>query len=86
MRGQGVVCPPSLPPKAFCQCVLFFEEPFKYVLFERTNQKCTWKSILYTSKLKKPNILLLIGFYQVENIKSETLFSSIKDALGRNDD
>ena len=24
-------------------------------------------------------------FYQVENIKSETLFSSIKDALGRMD-
>ena len=29
-----------------------------------------------TSKLEKHNIVL-IGFYQVENIKSETLFNSI---------
>ena len=27
----------------------------------------------------------MIGFYQVENIKSETLLNSIKDALGRMD-
>ena len=39
--------------------------------------------MLYTSKLKKHNTLLLVGFYNVENIKSETLFNSIKDALGR---
>ena len=30
----------------------------------------------------KSTTLLLIGFYQVENIKSGTLFNSIKDALG----
>ena len=30
-------------------------------------------------------MLLLIGFYQVENIKSETSSNSIKDALGRID-
>ena len=39
------------------------------------------------SKLKKHAPLLLIGFYEVENIKSETLLnSSIKDDLGRIDD
>ena len=80
--GQGG----RLPTKVFCQCALFFEEHFKCVLFERSNQKCTWKSILYTSKLKKHTILLLIGFYQVEHIKSETLFNSIKDALCQIDD
>ena len=30
----------------------------------------------------KSTTLLLTGFYQVENIKSGTLFNSIKDALG----
>ena len=30
-------------------------------------------------------MLLLIGFYQVENIKSETSSNSIKDTLGRID-
>ena len=40
---------------------------------------------VHENKLKKHNILLLMGFYQVENIKSETLFSSIKDALDRID-
>ena len=30
----------------------------------------------------KSTTVLLIGFYQVENIKSETLLNSIKDALG----
>ena len=38
------------------------------------------------NKTKKPNTLLLTGFCKVENIKSETLFISIKDALGRIDD
>ena len=38
------------------------------------------------SKLKKYNKLLLIGFYWVENIKSENLFNSITDALRRIDD
>ena len=37
------------------------------------------------SKLKYKR-LLLIGFYLVENIKSEILFNGIKDALGQIDD
>ena len=37
----------------------------------------------HTSKLKKDKIILLTGFYQVVNIKSDTLFNSIKDALGQ---
>ena len=36
--GSGVVCP--YPRQVFCQCAFF----------ERSNQKCTWKSIVYTSK------------------------------------
>ena len=36
--------------------------------------------------IKKHNILLLIGSYRVENRKSEPLFNSIKDAVGRIDD
>ena len=31
---------------------------------------------------KKKYTLLSIGFYQVENLKSESLFNNIKDALG----
>ena len=31
----------------------------------------------------KHNTLLLIRFYQVENIKSITIFNSIRNALGR---
>ena len=38
--------------------------------------------MLYTSKSKEKDIIL-IGFYQVENTKSETLVNSFKDALGR---
>ena len=32
--------------------------------------------------LKKHEKLLLTGFYQVEKIKSKSLFNSIKDAVG----
>ena len=39
----------------------------------------------YSTKLKKHIISLLIRFYQLENIKCETLFNSIKDAQGRID-
>ena len=46
--GRGVVC----PPKVFCRCALFYEEPLKCAYFEKSNQKCTWKLICYTSKLK----------------------------------
>ena len=30
----------------------------------------------------KNTTLLLMGFYQVENIESETLYNNVKDALG----
>ena len=73
-RGLGGRLP--TPPKMWANDhVSFLKEVIKNV---HENQ--------YTSKLKKHNILLLIGFYQVENIKSETLFNSIKDDLGRIDD
>ena len=75
----------SASAKVFCQCALFLEEPFKYILFERSNQKCTRKPILYTSKLENLNVLLLVGFYQIENIKTETLLNRTKYALGRID-
>ena len=32
------------PLKVLCRCALFADEPFKYVLFEKSNQKCTWIS------------------------------------------
>ena len=76
-RGSSAPPCPHPTPEFLCQCALSFEEPLK----------CTWKSIIYTSKFKKNT--LSIGFYQVENIKSETLnrnFNGIKDVLGPIDD
>ena len=83
-RGGGLPPPPPAKKKVFYRCALFHEEPLKCVLFERSNQKCTWNLIFYTCKLKH-NTLLLIRFYQVENIKSLTLFNNIANALGRMD-
>ena len=34
-------------------------------------------------KIKHNNILLLIRFYRIENIKSRTMFNSIVNALDR---
>ena len=76
LQGRGLGGRLPTPPKMWANDhVSFLKEVIKNV---HENQ--------YTSKLKKHNILLLIGFYQVENIKSETLFNSIKDDLGRIDD
>ena len=74
--GRGVVSPPL---KFFCRCAFFSKSPGN-ALFERSNQKCTWKLIFYMSKLKKKhNTLLLIRFYQAENIKSITIFNSLTE-------
>ena len=55
---------------------LFSEEPLNVpFLYMKINA-------LQESVKTKSTTLLLIGFYQVENIKSETLLNSIKDALG----
>ena len=83
-RGEGQEGP--LSPQSFLSMSPFFEEPFKCALFKTNNEKCTRKSIFYMSKLKKYKTLLLIGFYLVENTKSEILFNGIKDALGQIDD
>ena len=37
-------------PKFFVDVLFVWKSPGN-VLFERSNQKCTWKSIYYTSKL-----------------------------------
>ena len=70
--GKGSSTPP--PPK-FSVNVSFLKEVTKNVY---ENQYSTRVSL-------KKTTLLLIGFYQVENIKSEILFNIIKDALGRID-
>ena len=64
-----------LPPKVFCQRAFFSKSPLNvYFLQMKINTR-------QLNKIKSTT-LLLIEFYQVENIKSETLFNSIKDALG----
>ena len=44
--------PPSPPKKRFFVNVPFFSKSPRNALFERSNQKFTWKLIFYTSKLK----------------------------------
>ena len=60
---MGVVSPPI--PKVFCQCALFFrralEVPFLKEVTKNVHEN-EYVNILFT--------LLLITFYQVENIKS----------------
>ena len=73
MGEGGLPAPPSLN---FSVSVPFFSEiplnvPFLYMKINTLQETIKTKS----------TTLLLIGFYQVENIKSETLFSSIKDGL-----
>ena len=41
------------------QCALFFWDPFKCSLFEKSNQKYTWKLILYTSN----RLIGFVGLY-----------------------
>ena len=57
----GKPCPPEhggqrgrqTTPTLSVDVYFFADEPFKFTLFERSNQKCTWKSAnKITSKLK----------------------------------
>ena len=81
-RGLGGRLP--TPPKFSVNVPFFSKSPLNVSFLKEVIKNVHENQ--YTSKLKKHNILLLIGFYQVENIKSETLFNSIKDDLGRIDD
>ena len=62
------------------QNFLFVYPLFRRTLFERSKQDNEYLIIntLHEWDIKKHNRLLLIGFYQVKNIKSETLFNIIK--------
>ena len=65
--------------------MFIFRRALKCALFERSNQNVHENQ--YSARISKVkyNALLLIGLCQFENIKSETLFNGIKDALGRMD-
>ena len=70
-QGAGVHLP---PPKVFCQYALFLKSTLNVSFLKEVIKNMKINNL--TSKLEKHNIVL-IGFYQVENIKSETLFNSI---------
>ena len=81
--GRGGSLPSAPKKKFFCQCVLFSKSPLNVSFLKEVTKNVHEYQYSHTSKLKKDKILLLIGFYQVVNIKSDTLFNSIKDALGQ---
>ena len=80
--GRGL----SASPKFSVNVPFFSKSRLNVPFLKEVTKKCTWKSILYTSKLKKHKTLLSIGFYLVENIKSESLFNNIEDTRDRIDD
>ena len=55
----------------------FFRKPFESVHYESAWQKMCMKVSTLLESLKMKSATL----YQVENIKSETLFNSIKDGV-----
>ena len=73
------------PSRQFSVDMLIFRRALKCALFERSNQNVHENQ--YSTRISKVkyNTLLLIGLCQFENVKSETLFNSIKNALGRMD-
>ena len=56
---------------------LFFGKPFEGVHYDSAWQKMCMKISTLQESLKMKSTIL----YQVENIKSETLFDSIKDGV-----
>ena len=54
----------SAPPKLSVNVPFFADEPFKCALFERSNPKCTWKSVSKISSklkhIKKKLVLCLV--------------------------
>ena len=70
-RGQGLIC---LPQKFSVNLPFFLKGTLNVFFLIEVIKNMKINNL--TSKLEKHNIVL-IGFYQVENIKSETLFNSI---------
>ena len=59
----------------------FSKSPLNVPLLKEVTKNVHENQYFTLVSLKK-NILLSIGFYQVENLKSESLFNNIKGALG----
>ena len=82
MGAEGLSAPP--PSKVFCRCARFSKSPLNVPFLKKVTKNVLENQ--YSTRVKiKNNKSLLIGVSQVENIKSETLFNSIQDDLGRMD-
>ena len=57
------------PPKVFCQCAFFSKSPLNVSFLKEVTKNVHENQYSTRVSQKKHNMSLLIGFYQVENIK-----------------